>query len=147
MARLHPNLAGFQKTTASTIKTFSPPFQMYSVINLLTFTGLLGTGLPLASAEPKADQAVMESSEQGKSSSGLSVSNVPKIAVIGAAITGVSSAHHLHQLVRRLQQPLEISVLTAMTELVDVFEVHTFMIKHTPLWNVAQQLLRKMIGA
>ena len=35
--------------------------------------------------------------------------NTPKVAIIGAGITGASSAHHLHQLTR-LNQPLDMTV-------------------------------------
>ena len=59
-----------------------------------------------------ANQIIMQLPEDGKSKAGSAALNTPKIAIIGAGITGTSSAHYLHQLTR-LRQPLDITVFEA----------------------------------
>ena len=59
-----------------------------------------------------ANQVVMQLVEDLKPKAGSAAITTPRIAIIGAGITGASSAHHLHQLTR-LQQPLDITVFEA----------------------------------
>lgn len=82
---------------------------MCSLPCFLIFTTLLCIRLSFANVYQDAHQVVMQLPEDGKLNSESAASNVPKVAIIGAGITGASSAHHLHQLTR-LRQPLDITV-------------------------------------
>lgn len=54
----------------------------------------------------------MQSPDDSGPKVGSATIATPKIAIIGAGITGASSAHYLHQLTR-LSQPLDITVFEA----------------------------------
>ena len=82
---------------------------MYHLPYFLVQTTLLCIHLSFANIHQDAHQVVMQSPEDGKPNSESAASNTPKVAIIGAGITGASSAHHLHQLTR-LNQPLDITV-------------------------------------
>ena len=82
---------------------------MYSLPCFLAFITLLCIHLSFANVHQDAHQVVMQLPKDGKPNSESAASNVPKAAIIGAAITGASSAHHLHQFTR-LSQPLDITV-------------------------------------
>ena len=82
---------------------------MYSLPYFLTFATLLCVHLSFANVYQDAYQVVMQMPDDGKPNTETAASNVPKIAIIGAGITGASSAHHLHQLTR-LRQPLDVIV-------------------------------------
>lgn len=79
------------------------------ITHLLTFATSLSVCLSFTKFDPDASQVAMQSPANGKLSSDTATSSVPKVAIIGAGITGASSAHHLHQLTR-LRQPLDITV-------------------------------------
>ena len=58
------------------------------------------------------NQILMQSPDDSGPKVGSAAMTTPKIAIIGAGITGASSSHHLHQLAR-LRQPLDIAVFEA----------------------------------
>lgn len=82
---------------------------MFYLPYFFTLTILSCICLSFANFDQDAHQFVMQSPEDGRPNSESAASNVPKVAIIGAGITGASSAHHLHQLTR-LRQPLDITV-------------------------------------
>jgi len=78
----------------------------------LTLTALLCIPRSCANQDPHATQVAIPSLDHLDHShpdSHNPASYAPKSAIIGAGVTGASSAHHLHQLTR-LSQPLSITV-------------------------------------
>lgn len=88
---------------------------MRTTIILLSLLSLIVSFIfLLRSAKTNYDetQVVMQSLEDLWLKASSATITTPRIAIIGARITGASSAHHLHQL-NRLRQPLDITVFEA----------------------------------
>ena len=78
----------------------------------LIFIVSLFSRLCFAENYSDTNQILMQSPDDSGPKVGSAAMTTPKIAIIGAGITGASSAHHLHQLAR-LRQPLDITVFEA----------------------------------
>ena len=85
---------------------------MHTVMFPLIFILSLFSRLCFAENYSDTNQILMQSPDDSGPKVGSAAMTTPKIAIIGAGITGASLAHHLHQLAR-LRQPLDITVFEA----------------------------------
>ncbi|KAL9113235.1 MAG: hypothetical protein Q9227_002570 [Pyrenula ochraceoflavens] len=82
---------------------------MHFIASVANVVALLSIVPSSANLLPDASQIVIQSPGNNTLVSESVSLNIPKIAIIGAGISGASLAHQLHQKTR-LQQPLDISV-------------------------------------